>query len=58
MEILNFILHKQWYKIYIWSSYPLPVLIEKSVQEIVPYTASGQVMEILNYPKSTGAKHL
>ena len=29
---------------------PVPVLVQESVQEIVPYTISGHVMEILNYP--------
>ena len=29
---------------------PVPVLAQESVQEILPYTASWHVMEILNYP--------
>ena len=29
---------------------PVPVLLQESVQEIVPYTISGHVMETLNYP--------
>ena len=37
---------------------PVPVLVQESVQEIVPYTASGHVTEILNYPESTGSNHL
>ena len=28
----------------------VPVLVQESVQEIVPYTISGHVIEILNYP--------
>ena len=30
---------------------PVPVLVQESVQEIVPYTASGHIIEILNYPE-------
>ena len=30
--------------------FPVPVLLQGSVQEIVPYTISRHVMEILNYP--------
>ena len=30
--------------------FPVPVLLQESVQEIVPYTISGHVMETLNYP--------
>ena len=30
--------------------FPVPVLLQESAQEIVPYTISGHVMEILNYP--------
>ena len=30
--------------------FPVPVLLHESVQEIVPYTISGHVMETLNYP--------
>ena len=30
--------------------FPVPVLVQESVQEIVTYTISGHVMEILNYP--------
>ena len=29
---------------------PVPALAQESIQEILPYTASGHVMEILNYP--------
>ena len=38
----------------------VPVLVQESVQEIMPYTASGHVIEILNccISKSTGSKHL
>ena len=30
--------------------FPVLILVQESVQEIVPYTTSGHVMEILNYP--------
>ena len=30
--------------------FPVPVLLQESVQEIVPYTISEHVMETLNYP--------
>ena len=29
--------------------FPVPVLVQERVQKTVPYTASGHVMEILNY---------
>ena len=30
--------------------FPVPVLLQESVQEIVPYTIPGYAMEILNHP--------
>ena len=30
--------------------FPVPILVQETVQEILPYTASVHVLEILNYP--------